>query len=95
MSGKNSDFALGQKDKHNIEYSYTDHGDSIDVEANTVRTTVDDPVETSYGSFRYDPQAKRHLIIPGTLDLHPAHAAKGVGREMARIADFAADKPIK
>ena len=92
---RKSEFTAGTKSKHNVEYETTDHGDSIDVSANTYPSDPAEEPIASYGSFKYDPASGRHLVVPGTLDLDPKHAAQGVGQEMARMADIASARPIK
>jgi hypothetical protein len=89
---RKADFKLGQNDKHNVEYSYGDDGRAIHVTATTYPSNPTDEIIESSGAFEYDPTSKQHVPVPGTLDLHPAHAAQGVGQEMRRRAETASAK---
>jgi hypothetical protein len=92
---RKSNFAAGTASKNNVSYSYTDLGDAVDVTATTVPENENEDLVQSFGLFHYDPVAGQHVPVPGTLDLHPDHAAIGVGQEMRRLAQKVSDMPRK
>lgn len=75
-------FRNGYSDPHGVIYSTDDMGSSILATA----TSPDGEVESS-AHFNYDPSTGSHEVVPGTLRLHPDHAAMGVGRQMRKLVN--------
>jgi hypothetical protein len=80
---RKSEFAGGHRDADGTSYSLIPSADgSISVEANNSKTGA-----KSSASFYYDTDTKAHEVVPGTLNLHPEHQEKGVGRTMRRLVN--------
>jgi hypothetical protein len=75
-------FRNGYSDPHGIIYSTDDLGTHI-------QATAMSPDGEAYSTahFNFDPDTGAHEVVPGTLHLHPDHAALGVGRQMRRLVN--------
>ena len=82
MANRTKAFRNGHRDPNGIIYSTQRTGDTIYADAY-------DPADDSMSSahFKFDPDTGSHEVVPGTLDLHPDHAKKDVGRVMRRIVN--------